>query len=359
MIKTERHRFLDFCSENLKSKTCTELRRIIQNPKWVELVALGVAFTLCGAVAQAQQPTKIPRIGYVSTNGDPSRPPSFVEAFGQGLRDLGYIEGKNIQVEYRYAEGKLDRVPGLITELVTLNVDALVLGTSTAIHAATKATNTIPIVMVTNSDPVAAGIVNSMARPGGNVTGLSTLGRDLSGKRLELFKEMVPGISRIGVLWHADGATAARSLKEYQAAALALKVQVQSLELRGASPDLYGAFKAATKDRVSALITDRAPVFNRYAKRIADLAIENRLPSMYSGNEYVEAGGLVSYATNNADQYRRAAWYVDKILKGANPAELPVEQPTKFELVINLKTAKQIGLTIPRHVLARADRVIK
>jgi len=344
---------------NPKSKTCPELCRRIQNPKWVELVALGVAFALYGAVAQAQQPTKIPRIGYLSTNGDPSRPPSFVEAFRQGLRDLGYIQGKNIQVEYRYAEGKLDRIPGLITELVTLNVDALVLGTSTAIHAATKATNTIPIVMVTNSDPVAAGIVNSMARPGGNVTGLSTLGRDLSGKRLELIKEMVPGISRVGVLWHADGATAARSLKEYQTAALALKIQVQSLELRGASPDLYGAFKAATKDRVSALITDRAPVFNRFAKRIADLAIENQLPSMYSGTEYVEAGGLVSYATNNADQYRRAAWYVDKILKGANPAELPVEQPTKFELVINLKTAKQIGLTIPPSVLARADKVIR
>ena len=326
-----------------------------------KISALIVATLILAGLPPAwpQQPTKIARIGYLSTNGDPSRPPPFVEAFRQGLRDLGYIEGKNIQVEYRYAEGKLERVPGLVIELVQLNVDALVLGTSTAIHAAMKATKTIPIVMVTNSDPVAAGIVNGMARPGGNVTGLSTLGRDLSGKRLELFKEMVPGISRVGVLWHADGATAAVSLKEYQAAARALKVQVQSLELRGASPDLYGAFKAATQERVSALITDRAPVFNRFAKRIADLAIENRLPSMYSGKEYVEAGGLVSYATNNADQYRRAAWYVDKILKGTNPAELPVEQPMKFELIINLKTAKQIGLTIPPNVLARADKVIR
>ena len=310
-------------------------------------------------LAEAQQPKKVPRIGYLSTNGDPSNPPPFVEAFRQGLRDLGYVEGKNILVEYRYAEGKLERVQGLVTELVQLNVHALVLGTGSAIRAAKQATKTIPIVMVTNADPVATGLVDSLARPGGNVTGLSTLGRDLGAKRLELLKEMVPGISRVGVLWHADSASAAIALKEYQAVAPALKIQLQSLELRGASPDFDGAFKAATKGRVSALITDRAPVFNRYAKRIADLAIENRLPSMYSGNEYVEAGGLASYATNNADQYRRAATYVDKILKGAKPADLPVEQPTKFEFIVNLKTAKQIGLIIPPNVLARADRVIK
>jgi putative tryptophan/tyrosine transport system substrate-binding protein len=319
------------------------------------LTLCAMLFALCGSVA-AQQPTKVLRIGYLSTNGDASNPPPFVEAFRQGLRDLGYIEGKNILVEYRYAGGKLERVPGLVTELVQLNVDALVLGTQTAIRAAKQATKTIPIVMLTNSDPVATGIVDSLARPGGNITGLSTLSRDLSGKRLELFKEMVPGISRVGVLWHADGATAALSLKEYQTAAPALKIQLQSLELRGASPDLDSAFKAATKGRVSA---DRAPVFNRYARRIADLAIENRLPSMYSGNEYVEAGGLASYATNNADQYRRAATYVDKILKGAKPADLPVEQPTKFEFVINLKTAKALNLMIPQSVLFRADKVIK
>jgi putative tryptophan/tyrosine transport system substrate-binding protein len=326
--------------------------------KLTVLTLCAMLFAVC-LPAEAQQPGKVPRIGYLSTNGDASNPPPFVEAFRQGLRDLGYVEGKNILVEYRYAEGKLERVPGLVTDLVQLNVEALVLGTQTAIRAATKATKTIPIVMVTNSDPVATGIVDSLARPGGNITGLSTLSRDLGGKRLELFKEMVPGISRVGVLWHADGATAALSLKEYQTAAPALKIQLQSLELRGASPDLDGAFKAATKRRVSALITDRAPVFNRYAKRIADLAIENRLPSMYSGNEYVEAGGLASYATNNTDQYRRAATYVDKILKGARPADLPVEQPTKFEFVVNLKTAKQIGLTIPPNVLVRADKVIR
>jgi putative ABC transport system substrate-binding protein len=322
------------------------------------LIFNALLFALC-STAEAQQPAKVPRIGYLSTNGNPSNPTPFVEAFRQGLRELGYVEGKNILVEYRYAEGKLEWVPGLVTKLVQLNVDALVVGTQTAIRAAKQATKTIPIIMVNNSDPVAAGLVESLAHPGGNITGLFTLGRDLAGKRLELLKEVIPEISRVGVLWHADGATAALSLKEYQAAAPVLMIQLQSLELRGASPDLDGAFKAATKGRVSALITDRAPVFNRYAKRIAELAIKNRLPSMYAGNEYVEAGGLLSYATNIADQYRRAATYVDRILKGAKAADLPVEQPTKFELVINLKTAKQIGLRIPPNVLARADKVIR
>jgi putative tryptophan/tyrosine transport system substrate-binding protein len=322
-------------------------------------VWLLLAVFLPAVLAGAQQAKKVPRIGYLSTNGTPSRPPPFVEAFRQGLRELGYVEGKNILVEYRYAEGKLERVPGLVTELVQLNVEALVVGTQTAIRAAKQATKTIPIIMVNNSDPVATGLVESLAHPGGNITGLSTLGRGLGGKRLELLKEVVPEIGRVGVLWHAEGATAALALKEYQAAAPALKIQLQSLELRSASPDLDGAFKAAAEGRVNALITDRAPVFNRYAKRIADLAIKNRLPSMYAGSEYVQAGGLVSYATNTADQYRRAASYVDSILKGAKPANLPVEQPTKFELVINLKTAKQIALTITPNILARPDKVIK
>ena len=197
-----------------------------------------------GVIAKAQQPTKVPRIGYLSTNGDASNPPPSVEAFRQGLRDLGYVEGKNILVEYRYAEGKLERVPGLVTELVQLNVDALVLGTLTAIRAATQATKTIPIVMVTNSDPVATGLVDSLARPGGNITGLTRLTRDLSGKRLELLKEVVPRISRVGVLWDADGRRAALALKEYEAAALALKIQLQSLEVRGPNPDLDGAFQS-------------------------------------------------------------------------------------------------------------------
>ncbi|MBI3060887.1 MAG: ABC transporter substrate-binding protein, partial [Deltaproteobacteria bacterium] len=224
---------------------------------------------------------------------------------------------------------------------------------------AKEATKTIPIVAVLAVDPVATGIVDSLARPGGNITGIATLQRDLSGKRLELLTEVVPKISRVGVLWDANAPGPAIAFKEYEAAARALKVQLQSLAVRGPNPDLEGAFQAAASGRAGALITIRNPVLRRYPKQIAELAIKNRLPSMYEGSEYVEAGGLMSYSANDVESFRRAATYVDKILKGAKPADLPVEQPTKFELVINLKAAKQIGLTIPPNALARADRVIK
>jgi putative tryptophan/tyrosine transport system substrate-binding protein len=304
---------------------------------------------------QAQEPKKVPRIGFVSGGGDANNPGPIVEAFRQGLRDLGYIEGKNIVVEYRYAEGKVDLLPNLVAELVQLKVDVLVSGTSRAILAAKQLTSTIPLVMVTTQDPVAAGLVDSLARPGGNITGLTNLARDLSGKRLELLKEIVPGISRVGLLGEVNNS----GFKDYQAAARALKIQLQSLEVRGPNPDLEGAFQAAAKGHASALIIPRGVLINRYARRIADLAIKNRLPSMYEGRDWVEAGGLVSYATSDAENWKRAATYVDKILKGAKPADLPVEQPMKFELVINLKTAKQIGLTIPPNVLVRADRVIR
>ena len=296
-------------------------------------------------VSEAQQPKKVPRIGYVSS-GDPSTEPRLA-AFRRGLRDLGYIEGKNIQVEYRYAEGKPDEVPGLVTELVQLKVDVLVVGFLPAIHAAKQATKTIPIVMVTPVDPVASGIVDSLARPGGNITGVTRLTRDLKKRRLELLKEAVPRISRVGVLWDADNESAAIAFKEYETAAHALKIPLQSLAVRGPHPDFEGAFQAAAKGRASALITIRDALINRYRKRITNLAIKNRLPSMYEGNEYVEDGGLMSYAASDAENNRRAANYVDKILKGTKPADLPVEQPAKFELVINLKTAKQIGLMIP------------
>ena len=309
--------------------------------------------------AEAQQPQKVPRIGYLSGRGDPSTPDPLADAFRQGLRDLGYIEGKNILVEYRYAEGKLDRIPSLVAELVQLKVDVLVSPTLPAIRAAKQTTKTIPIVMLTNVDPVATGIVDSLARPGGNITGLARFTTELSGKRLELLKEMVPRISRVGILWNADDPAAATGFKEYEAAAPALKIQLQSLEVRGPNPDLEGAFQAAAKERASVLITVRSTLLLRYPKRTADLAIKNRLPSMCEGSDYVEVGGLMSYASNDAEQWRRAAYYVDRILKGTKPAELPVEQPTKFEFVINLKTAKQIGLTIPPNVLARADRVIR
>ena len=312
------------------------------------------------ALAQAQQPKKVPRIGYVSTTGNASNQGPYVEALRQGLRDLGYIEGKNIVIEYRGAEGKGDSIPSLVNELVQLKVDVLVVPTNlSAIRAAKQATKTIPIVMVTLVDPVATGLVDSLARPGGNITGLSTLQRDLSGKRLELLKEVVPGISRVGVLRDADGSASAIGFKEYEGAARGLKIQLQSLEVRGPNPDFEGAFQAAAKGGSRAVITITNNLLFRNSKRITDLAIKNRLPSMYEGRTWVEAGGLMSYSANDLEAFRRAATYVDKILKGTKPADLPVEQPMKFELVINLKTAKQIGLTIPPNMLVRADKVIR
>jgi putative tryptophan/tyrosine transport system substrate-binding protein len=310
-------------------------------------------------LAEAQQTKKVPRIGFLAVSGDPKTPGPWVEAFRQGLRDVGYVEGKNISVEYRYIEGKLDRIPNLVAELVQIKVDALVLVALPSIRAAKQATKSIPIVMVATVDPVATGLVDSLAHPGGNITGLTRLTRELSGKRLELLKEVVPGASRVGVLWEADDPAAAIAFKEYEAAARGLKIQLQSLEVRGPHPDLEGAFRDAVKGRASAIITGRSTALIPYPKKIADLALKNRLPSMFEDTEYVAVGGLMSYSANDADQFRRAATYVDKILKGAKPADLPVEQPTKFEFIINLKTAKQIGLIIPPNVLVRADRVIK
>jgi len=307
----------------------------------------------------AQQPKKVPRIGYVSGSGDANNPGSNLEGFRQGLRDLGYVDGKNIQVEYRYAEGKADIVPRFVAELVQLKVDVLVLSQLSAIRAAKQATKTIPIIMVTSVDPVAAGLIDSLARPGGNITGVTVLTRDLSGKRLELLKEVVPTISRVGILLVADSPFARTFFNEYESTARALKIQLQSMEVRRENPDFVGAFHNVAKGRVRALITMRNALLIVNRKQIADLAIKNRLPSMHERSDMVEAGGLVSYAANEADNSKRAAIYVDKILKGTKPAELPVEQPMKFELVINLKTAKKIGLTIPPNVLARADKVIR
>jgi ABC-type uncharacterized transport system substrate-binding protein len=313
---------------------------------------------LCSSAA-AQHP-KIPRIGYISPGGDPDAPGFQVEAFRRGLQDLGYVEGKNILIEYRYAEGKPDRRLSLVRELVQLKVDVLVLTSLDSIREAKQVTKLIPIVMVATVDPVSAGLVDSLARPRGNITGLTRLMRDLSGKRLELLKEVVPhGISRVGVLWDVDTRAARIAFKEYEAAAQPLKIELQSLEVRGPKPDLDGAFRAAGKGRESALVTISSGMLARNRKQIADLAVKSRLPSMHEQMDYVEAGGLMSYSADDAKIYKRAAYYVDRILKGTKPTDLPVEQPTKFEFIINLKTAKQIGVTIPPNVLARADRVIK
>ena len=332
-------------------------RVFIGTIKLVPLVV--IAFLIIIGVAPAQQPTKIPRIGFSSGGRDASNVRPLIQSFRNGLQDLGYVEGKNILLEDRYIEKNVSQFSGLVTELLQLKVDVLVVQPLLAIRAAQKATQTIPIVIVTSVDPVAAGIVNNLARPGGNITGLATLSRELSGKRLELFKEAIPQISRMAVLGDADAPVLALTLKEYESAAYALKIRIQSLKVRGPNPDLASAFQAAADNRANALVTVANPMLSRYRKQIAELSIKNRLPSTSDGTGYLEAGFLMSYLADIPDQFRRSTTYVDKILKGAKPADLPIERPTKFELAINLKTAKQIGLTIPPNVLARADRVIR
>jgi putative tryptophan/tyrosine transport system substrate-binding protein len=288
----------------------------------------------------------------------PTTPDPNAEAFRQGLRDLGYREGTNILVEYRYAAAQEDHIPSLVAELVR-KVDVLVSTSTTAILAAKQATKTIPIVMVTNVDPVATGIVESLARPGGNITGLTRLTRELTGKRLELLQAVVPTLSRVGVLVDADAAEAVNVLNAYEAAARALKITLQAVEVRSSNPDFEGAFHAAAQGRVSALITVRSALSITYRKQIANLVIQHRLPSMSEGSDFVEAGGLMSYAANDTESFKRAAYYVDKLLKGAQASDLPIEQPATFELIINLKTAAQLGLTIPPSFLFQATKVIR
>jgi putative ABC transport system substrate-binding protein len=334
------------------------MKRLIQNLKWGGIFAVTLTFALGGAVANAQQPKKVPRIGYLS-NADPATDSARAEGIRLALRDLGYIEGQNIVFEYRYASGKRDRAAGLAAELVRLKVDIIVVASGDPwIRAAKNATKTIPIVMAgQGSDPVRAGFVESLARPGGNVTGRTGLGRELGGKRLELLKEAVPKLSRVAVLY--DPATPGlHEVKELLPAdARALKLTIQPWEIR-AVDDFEKVFAALNKQRPDGLYVTGSPLMGANRKGIADFAIKSRLPSV-SNRTYVDAGGLMSYGADVADSYRRVAIYVDKILKGAKPADLPVEQPTKFELVINLKTAKQIGVTIPPRVLERANQVIK
>jgi ABC-type uncharacterized transport system substrate-binding protein len=305
--------------------------------------------------AEAQQPAKISKIGWLAI-----RPASAggQEVIRRMLREIGYVEGKNIAFEDRFADNKLERLPALADELVRLKVDVLLTPSTPAALAAKNATRTIPIVFLNVADPVASGLVDSLARPGGNITGFTTIEAVLAGKRLELLKETVPKLSHVAVLWDPQNPGSTQEWKESRLPARELGLQLHSMEVRGAN-DFESAFKEAVKARSGALTVTASTLLSVHRKKIADLAIRNRLPTMYATPAYVEAGGLMAYGPNEGDLYRRAATYVDKILKGAKPADLPVEQPTKFELIINLRTAKILGLTIPPLVLMRAQKVIK
>ena len=321
---------------------------------WLALCA--VLFALCLS-AEAQRPNKITRLG-VLIGASPSATSGRIEAFRQGLRELGYAEGKNIVIEYRYAEGKLDQLPALAAELVRLKVDVILTSGAASTRPAKKATNTIPIVMAQDNDPVGNGFVASLARPGGNITGLSTLAPEISGKQLELLKEIVPRLSRVVVLGTSNNPGTAQALRETELAARAFGVQLQYLDVL-AHKDIETAFREARKGRADAVLVLVSAVFNSHRPEVIDLAVKSRLPVTYYAPEWVEDGGLMNYGVSFTDSYRRAATYVDKILKGAKPADLPVEQPIKFEVTINLKAAKQIGITIDPNLLARANRLIK
>jgi putative ABC transport system substrate-binding protein len=355
-------------SRNLKSATCSfdklragsEPGRRIQNRKWTGLSVIAFVLVVVGAVAEAQQSKKVFRIGYLAP-GNAASEFARTEAVRLALRELGYVEGQNIATEYRYAGGKIDRFPELATELVRLKVDVIVVsGGARLILAAKNATDTVPIIMMTGGvDPVALGLVKTLAYPGGNVTGLTTLSRELGGKRLELLKEAVPKVARVAVLYDAGSPDVTRWVKEdLPVAARTFGLTVRAWEVRDAG-SFERVIAALRNDRPDAVFVSGGRLMRANEKRIVDFALKNRLPSVYSDRAPVDAGGLMSYAADYAAGYKRVAYYIDKILKGAKPADLPVEQPTKFEMVINLKTAKQIGLTIPQSVLYKADKVIK
>jgi putative ABC transport system substrate-binding protein len=347
-MRTSWVRWLDFSSDNPKSP--------IQNPKWLGLSVIVFVLLVTGVVARAQQPEKIRRIGFLLASSTSSQEPR-LQAFTQGLRELGYVIGKNIAIEIRSGEGKADQLVAEANELARLKVEVIVSGGPTSTRAARKATSTIPIVVTLEGDPVGDGLVESLARPGGNITGLSTLSQELGGKRLELLKEIVPRLSRVAVFYSIGQRNAAQE-NEVDTAARVLGLELKKFKLRD-SNDIESVFQAAVKERAGAVLAQAMAVLLSHRRRVAETAIHRQLPTMFAREEFVDAGGLVHYAASTSDLSRRAATYVDKILKGAKPADLPIEQPTKFELVINLKTAKQIGVTIPPNVLARADRVIK
>ena len=322
------------------------------------IVALAVGVLSAPLGADAQRPGKVPRIGYLGYSSA-ALEPHLVGAFRQGLRDLGHVEGQNIVIEYRWAEGKLDRFPDLVADLVRLKVDVIVTAGTPGALAAKQATRTIPIVMASSADPVGTGLVASLARPGGNVTGLASISSELAGKRLEMLKEVVPRLSRLAVLWNPANPVNAIGLNQTRIAAQALRVTLQPVVEVRAADEFDAAFATISRAHPGALVVLPDRFFYGQRARIVNFAAKNRLPAMYSVREFVDAGGLMSYAASNTDMFRRAATFVHKILKGAKPADLPVEQPTRFELVVNLKTAKSLGLTIPQSILMRADQVIQ
>jgi putative ABC transport system substrate-binding protein len=330
-----------------------EEKRMRKSVFWFALYTLLFALSVS---SQAQQPERIPRLGFLLL-GSPSGQSSALEAFRQGLRELRYVEGKNIHLEKRYAEGKSDRLPALAAELARLKVDVIIVASALSASAARKATKTIPIVMA-GSDPVGGGLVDSLAQPGGNITGIANPSPELGGKQLELLKEVVPKASRLAVLRNPASPVTVAQLKEIEAAGRSMGVELRILEAQGVH-DFDKVFATVKKEGAQALAVLSSAIFTVHRTQLIDLAAKARLPAIYNNTDFVTAGGLMSYGALRSEMWRRAAVLVDKILKGAKPADLPVEQPTKFEFTINLKTAKQIGLTIPPNVLARADRVIK
>jgi putative ABC transport system substrate-binding protein len=324
------------------------------------LVFAGILILAFLDLTQAQQTANtMPRIGFIFSTGAPETPSPWFDAFRLGLRDLGYLEGKNVLIERRYAQGRLDRMPAFVNELVQQRVDVIVAINNVLIRAARDATKTIPIVMISSVDPVAAGYVESFAHPGGNITGVAWLGRDLSAKRVELLKEVLPKMSRLAVLWDADGPGPAIAVKEYEAASRGFKLELRSFQVRGPTPDFEGAFQGAKTARMEALITVGNALMFQHSKEVFELAAKHRLPSMTEEARYVDAGGLMSYGASLTDLYRRAAEYVVDILKGAKPGDLPVKLASRFEIFINLKTSQQLGVVIPQHVLVQADKIIK
>jgi putative ABC transport system substrate-binding protein len=349
MNKRSRAQWLEFFSENRKSK--------IENPKWWGIFTIAFAFAFGAVEARAQQPTKVPRIGYLYA-GSFSTLGGRIEAFRQGLRELGYVEGKNIVIEWREAKENRDRLRELAHELVRLKMDVIVSPGPTVTRLLKEATSTIPIVMAQDTDPVGSGFIDSLARPGGNITGLAALAPEMGGKQLELLKEIIPKLSRVVVVGNATVPGDAQALRETVLAAGSYEIYLRYLDLRNPN-DIDAVFRAAAKGHADAVLILGNPSMNAHRKQIVDQVVKHRLPATYTRPEYIDEGGLMYYGTSYNDLSRRAAGYVDRILKGAKPGDLPVEQPTKFEFIVNLKAAKQIGLTIPNAVLARADRVIR